>query len=493
MLLTHLFENRINISEGGNIFKGDLATQRINQADVAPTVAWLEKHTGLPLQDGMLGTTGRKDTSGDLDLAVDSRSISKDQLVAKLSAVAKAMNLNPADVIKKSGISVHFRTPIAGDPKKGHVQADFMFTDDPEWTKFSMAASGTSQYKGAHKHIVMSSIAKAMGLKWSATAGLLTRDSGKLLSKNPDEIAEMLLGKGRDRKDLESVETLLDALKDDPERDEKLLDARETLARENVKLPESINEAVPGYDRDHYGNWTVDMSQKPVKMPKLTGDTVMYVAKATHKKIEGLVLYGKGNTQGAARDDAMSQIHDKTRSADPDAFKQFTIDLNVDFTREYLDPKSGNYFKMAKNDAGEPVLVMASRDYFAAFGKDMEQLGFRRGYQRTSAARMGAAATPVYAVPTSKGQVKALGLIPNMRYSLHDVGQDEDGNQMFALKADTRVISPQDRYKMGVPGLTLAATMAEDAPADQVHGTDKAACSSVSKAICKSVCCFLSS
>ena len=34
------------INEGGNIFKnptGEPATQRINQADVDPTIAWLEK------------------------------------------------------------------------------------------------------------------------------------------------------------------------------------------------------------------------------------------------------------------------------------------------------------------------------------------------------------------------------------------------------------------------------------------------------------------
>ena len=240
MLLNEFFKDPQIITEGGNIFKGDLATVRINQADVAPTVKWLEKYTGLPLTDNMLGTTGRKSSSGDLDLGVDVGSISKDELVARLSKVADAMKVNPKDVIKKSGISVHFRTPIAGDAKKGFVQTDFMFTDDLEWTKFAAAASGTSSYKGAHKHVVMSSIAKAMGLKWSPTTGLMTRDTGKLLSKDPDHIAEILLGQGKTQKDLESVETLLAALKDDPERDEKLMDARETLARENVKLPESV-------------------------------------------------------------------------------------------------------------------------------------------------------------------------------------------------------------------------------------------------------------
>jgi len=238
MKLNDFFSAPVILSEGGNIFKGDLATGRINLADVVPTVKWLEKYTGLPLTDNMLGTTGRKSSSGDLDLGVDQSSISKDELVNRLTKVAAAMKVDPKAVIKKSGISVHFRTPIAGDPKKGFVQSDFMFTDDLEWTKFALSASGTSSYKGAHKHIVISSIAKAMGLKWSPTFGLQTRDTGKLLSKDPDHIAEILLGKSKTRKDLESVESLLAALKDDPERDEKLLDARETLAREGVALPE---------------------------------------------------------------------------------------------------------------------------------------------------------------------------------------------------------------------------------------------------------------
>ena len=62
------------LNEGGNIFKnaeGQPATQRINQADVEPTLKWLEKITGLNHVDNMLGSTGIKPTSGDLDVAVD--------------------------------------------------------------------------------------------------------------------------------------------------------------------------------------------------------------------------------------------------------------------------------------------------------------------------------------------------------------------------------------------------------------------------------------
>ena len=38
------------LNEGGNVFKtpdGQDATQRINQADVEPTLKWLEQITGL--------------------------------------------------------------------------------------------------------------------------------------------------------------------------------------------------------------------------------------------------------------------------------------------------------------------------------------------------------------------------------------------------------------------------------------------------------------
>ena len=67
----------MNIFEGGNVFKdadGHALTQRINQADVKPTLAWLEELVpGLDLLNNTLGSTGIKDTSGDLDIAVDTK------------------------------------------------------------------------------------------------------------------------------------------------------------------------------------------------------------------------------------------------------------------------------------------------------------------------------------------------------------------------------------------------------------------------------------
>ncbi len=120
------------IKEGGNVFKdadGAIATTRINQTDVKPTVQWLEQLTGLPLMDNMLGSTGQKPTSGDLDLAVDPKTIGKDDLVAKLTKWAESHGFDPKEWIRKSGVSVHFKAPITGREDQGYIQTDFMFVE----------------------------------------------------------------------------------------------------------------------------------------------------------------------------------------------------------------------------------------------------------------------------------------------------------------------------------------------------------------------------
>jgi len=182
--------------EGGNIFKDENkqpVTQRINKADVDPTLKWLEKIVKLPLVDNKLGSTGKKASSGDLDIAIDEKKISKDELVQKLTVWTDKFGLDPREWIRKSGISVHFKTPIRGDwptDDPTFVQTDLMF-GDPKWMKFALSGSDDkSKFKGQHRQILMASIAKALGLKWSSAAGLSSRESGKVISKDPDRIAE---------------------------------------------------------------------------------------------------------------------------------------------------------------------------------------------------------------------------------------------------------------------------------------------------------------
>jgi hypothetical protein len=219
----------MKITEGGNVFKladGNEATQRINRADVIPTVQWLEQLTGLNLVDNMLGSTGYKETSGDLDLAVDVSKISKDVLV---------------------------KTPINGNPENGYVQTDFMF-GDPNFQRFSMTGSPEgSPFKGMHRHVLLASIAKAQGMKWSYKNGLMDRATNEVISKDPSEIAHKLFNGSA--ADLASVETILAKIKNLPNYNALVADAKETLGKENVQLPETRQEIVGEGSAAWFKNW----------------------------------------------------------------------------------------------------------------------------------------------------------------------------------------------------------------------------------------------
>ena len=241
----------MKITEGGNVFKladGSEATQRINKADVVPTVQWLEQLTGLNLVDNMLGSTGYKETSGDLDLAVDVSKISKDVLVQQL--LKKGIE---ATDIKKTGDSVHLKTPINGNPENGYVQTDFMF-GDPNFQRFSMTGSPEgSPFKGMHRHVLLASIAKAQGMKWSYKNGLMDRATNEVISKDPSEIAHKLFNGSA--ADLASVETILAKIKNLPNYNALVADAKETLGKENVQLPESRQEIVGEGSAAWFKNW----------------------------------------------------------------------------------------------------------------------------------------------------------------------------------------------------------------------------------------------
>lgn len=226
----------MKLTEGGNVFKnqdGSEATQRIARDNVVPTVQWLEQLTGLNLVDNMLGTTGKKESSGDLDLAVDATKVSKDVLIQQLLN----RGINKAD-IRKTGDSVHLKTPILGDPSNGYVQTDFMF-GNPEWQRWSLRGAGEgTPYKGVHRQILMASIAKAQGMKWSYKNGLVDRETNQVISQNPAEIAQKLIG--GTPTDLESVETIIAKIKSRADYEQLTADAREAFARDDLQLPESV-------------------------------------------------------------------------------------------------------------------------------------------------------------------------------------------------------------------------------------------------------------
>ena len=254
-----------NLFEGGNVFKGpdkQPLTQRIATKDVPATIDYIEKITGLDFTKELdlddkkpvkwLGTTGRREdpegtfelnSSGDLDLSVDANEVDKKEFAAKLIAQFGKEN------VKMSGDSVHLKTPIAGDQVNGFVQADFMFTVNPKFQQGSMLG-GTGAYRGEHRHILLSSIARARGLKYSPKYGLLHADTNEPLPGGDDwnNIAKQLLGQTATVKDIKTVEKIIAYIIKLPNYDELVSAARETLGKQGIELPmkEAFESWQPG-------------------------------------------------------------------------------------------------------------------------------------------------------------------------------------------------------------------------------------------------------
>jgi len=248
--------------EGGNVFKGPdkkPLTQRISTSDVSATIAYIEQITGLDFTKELhpddkkpvkwLGTTGRKEdadgtfernSSGDLDLSVDANEVDKEEFYSKLVTQFGKEN------VKKSGDNVHWKCPINGHTDHGYVQADFMFSANPKFQQGSMIG-GQGEWRGEHRHILLSSIARARGLKYSPKHGLLNAQTDELMPNGSDwnQIAKDLLGQTATIKDIRSVDTIINYIKKLPNYEELVAGARETLGKQGLELPK--NEAFESY------------------------------------------------------------------------------------------------------------------------------------------------------------------------------------------------------------------------------------------------------
>ncbi len=243
------------IFEGGNVFKNPATkeplTRRIKREEIPGTIAFLEKSTdvdftmdkdeeGVPIK--WLGTTGRKSDSGDLDLSVDANEVDKKEFAAKLIAAFGK------DSVKLSGDNVHLKTPINGDPSNGFAQTDFMFSANPKFQQGSMlGGTADSPYRGEHRHILLSSIARARGLKYSPKFGLVDPETNEPVPNGDDwnVIAKQLLGQTATVKDIRSVETIVNYIKKLPNYEELIAAAQETLGRSGIELPKK--EALEHY------------------------------------------------------------------------------------------------------------------------------------------------------------------------------------------------------------------------------------------------------
>lgn len=239
--------------EGGNVFSDVEPFSKDEAKDV------LEKAQSM-MPNGInlipVGSAGHKASSGDMDLMVDEQEMldffkvnTAKEARQKLKTYFQDRGTDSA----LTGINVHLKVPN-GDK---FAQADIMFVKDAaSVSKFHQHdySIEDSPYKGLHKHILLSSIAKEtrnqkypFGLMWSGFQGLFARDeNGKkseFITHDSDEVAKILLGANASSSDIGNVERIIDALpgKDKNPKIQHALSDPAWPGNENKK-PEDVKE-----------------------------------------------------------------------------------------------------------------------------------------------------------------------------------------------------------------------------------------------------------
>ena len=190
----------MNLDKFNELLEGGkaLGTDRINKEDVKPTIAKFKTQVLKPLgisEFSILGSAGKKPTSGDIDLGVET-----DKSLEDLSAELDKLGIEHRVFKGFSEISTKF--PISSG--KGDVQIDLMI-GKRAWQEFAYYSpeEGESKYSGAHRNLLLAGIVRyarsLMGKKnkdWALALdkGISTKIRGMIKNKKGVE-QEKVIGK----------------------------------------------------------------------------------------------------------------------------------------------------------------------------------------------------------------------------------------------------------------------------------------------------------
>lgn len=242
----------IPIDLGGTAVSG---CGTIHKTEIKETLTKLSNDLGMSFDFNSytLGSTGKRDYSGDIDLVVDDAR-------CDYGIPAFRQNLEEAfgkENVARNGNMLHLKYPIVmykevlqeAQPRTGFVQIDFNF-GDPDWEKFYHYCDAGSGYKGAHRNLMIAAICSSTQLenlepykvdgynrpinsirwKWGQN-GLIRvqRKSVKdrdgvwkrkqedevltLPYRDPDDIADILFPEDGKIEDMYSMESLMEAVK----------------------------------------------------------------------------------------------------------------------------------------------------------------------------------------------------------------------------------------------------------------------------------------
>jgi len=156
----------MRITEGKGAFPGVGA---IHVSEITPTLQSLEKVLGIDLLNNVLGSVGKKQFSGDIDVALNIPAEDIPAFYEKLKTIPEIIDTSKSSVImtKVKIQDYDDSKEVDGKDRTGFVQVDFM-PGDPDWMKVyyhspheaGMSDDGrSSKYKGMHRNIMVASIA----------------------------------------------------------------------------------------------------------------------------------------------------------------------------------------------------------------------------------------------------------------------------------------------------------------------------------------------
>lgn len=218
--------------------------------EINPTLDELEKALGIDLKNNVLGSVGKKEFSGDIDVALQIETDDIPEFVKKLEKSPLVLDIAKSSVIMtKVKIVGYDGDKTATKPRTGYVQVDFM-PGDPGWLKtyYHSPSEKESKYKGVFRNIMIATIAAVLDRKdseetiddgrpveserwmWSPTDGLVrirrtpvpNKKGDGYTKKNKNEIIQKPIkdapGIAKALKldgpeDLNSYESLRDAIK----------------------------------------------------------------------------------------------------------------------------------------------------------------------------------------------------------------------------------------------------------------------------------------
>jgi hypothetical protein len=129
--------------------------------EIEPTLTALEKVLGIDLKNNALGSVGKKEFSGDIDIALQLDAEKIPEFIEKLKKTPEVMDISKSSVIMtKVKIEDFDQSKQTTKPRTGYVQVDFM-PGDPGWLKtyYHSPSEKESKYKGVFRNLMMATIA----------------------------------------------------------------------------------------------------------------------------------------------------------------------------------------------------------------------------------------------------------------------------------------------------------------------------------------------